>query len=472
MASDLPTVEEVEASAGSGTPSAQPWPKARVAWYAVGVFALVLMFGQLDQGVISLLIRDIKADFQLADWQISLLTGVAPSLFFVVIGIPLSLFVDTSTRKYVLAAGIGVCSIMTALCGLAQSFWQLFVVRVFVGGGTAVNGPGSYSMLSDFFPRQKLPSAIYVLQIGFILGTGIPLILGAYALTQLSTLPVQHWGGLVIHHWQMVFIAVGLPALIGALLLLTVPEPARRGAIGKQVPKGASFLGAIGNLCLSLFRTVCYLFKHWPLYAPMFFGLAFSAMETYGTLQWRVPFLQRTYHWGNEAGYVLGVANILFQFLGLIVGSWVTSWMAKKYDDANVRVVAIFYTITPIFAILGPLSPDPWLSVICAGLTGFCGLAGASPQNAAIQSVTPNQMRGQVTALYLFVFTVIGQGLGPSFISLFTDFVIRDESNIRLAMSATAAFITPLAAIIIWLGVKPYGRAIAEIKAREAAGQA
>ncbi len=457
MADIAPIVDSAEGAEATST--SQPWPRAGVAWYAVGVFALVLMFGQLDQGVISLLIRDIKADFHLADWQISLLTGVAPALFFVVIGIPLSLLVDTRTRKYVLAAGIGVCSVMTTLCGLAQSFWQLFVVRVFVGGGTAVNGPGTYSMLSDFFPRQKLPSAIYVLQIGFILGTGIPLIVGAYALSKLSAVPVQHWGGLVIHHWQMVFIVVGLPALIGAVLLLTVPEPARRGAVAQPGPTGAS-----------IWRTIGYLFKHWPLYAPMFLGLAFSAMETYGTLQWRVPFLQRTYHWGNEAGYVLGVANIVFQFLGLIVGSWFTSLLAKKYDDANVRVVAIFYSITPVFAILGPLSPNPWIAVICAGLTGFCGLAGASPQNAAIQSVTPNQMRGQVTALYLFVFTVIGQGLGPSFISLFTDFVLRDESNLRLSMAGTAAFMTPIAAIIIWLGVKPYGRAIAAIKAREAAG--
>ena len=116
--------------------------------------------------------------------------------------------------------------------------------------------------------------------------------------------------------------------------------------------------------------------------------------------------------------------------------------------------------------------PNPWVSLFCAGMTGLCGLAGAAPQNAAIQSVTPNQMRGQVTALYLFVFTVIGQGLGPSFISFFTDFVIRDESNIRLSMAVTAAFMTPIAALIIWLGVKPYGRAIAELKAREAAGQA
>jgi MFS family permease len=462
MSFEVPTVGDVEAEIPPGAAqSRQPWPKPAVAWYAVGVFALVLMFGQLDQGVISLLIKPIKDTFHVQDWRVGLLTGLAPSLFFVIIGIPLSRFVDTHTRKFVLAAGIGVCSIMTTLCGLAQNFWQLFGLRVLVGGGTAVNGPGSYSMLADFFNRQRLPSAIYVLQIGFIVGTGAPLILGAYVLGLLQHTPDQQWMGLTIHVWQMVFIAVGLPALIGALLLLTVPEPPRRGTM----QHGA-------QTAMSLWQIIGYLFKHWRLYAPMFFGLAFSAMETYGTLQWRVPFLQRTYGWGNEAGYVLGVANILFQFLGLLVGSWFTGWMAKKYDDANVRVVAIMYTITPIFAILGPLMPNPWLSVFCAGMTGLCGLAGASPQNAAIQSVTPNQMRGQVTALYLFIFTVIGQGLGPVFIGLVTNFVIKDESLIRYAMAGTAAFMTPLAALIIWLGVKPYGRAIAEIKAREAAGHA
>ena len=461
MASDLPIIEEVEAAAPPGS-SAQPWPNPRLAWYAVGIFALVLMFGQLDQGVIGLLITPIKRDFHLSDWQISLLTGLAPSLFFVVIGIPLSRFVDTHTRKFVLAAGIGICSVMTVICGLAQNFWQLFGLRVFVGGGTAVNGPGSYSMLADFFPRERLPIAIYFLQIGFVLGTGAPQILGAGAVALLSHTPPQDWMGLTIHYWQLVFMAVGLPALLGALLLLTVPEPPRRGTMQHG-----------SHRAIPLWSIVGHLFKHWRLYGPMFFGLAFSAMETYGTLQWRVPFLERTYGWSiPKAALVLGVSNITFQLAGLVLGSLFTSWMAKRFDDANVRVVAIMYTLTPIFAVLGPLMPNPWLSVFCAAMTGLFGLAGASPQNAAIQSVTPNEMRGQVTALYLFVFTVIGQGLGPVFIGLFTDFVVKDESLLRYAMSGTAAFMTPIAALIIWLGVKPYGKAIAQIKAREAAGQA
>ncbi len=153
-------------------------------------------------------------------------------------------------------------------------------------------------------------------------------------------------------------------------------------------------------------------------------------------------------------------------FVGLVVGAALTQWLAKKSDDANVRVVAIMYTITPIFAIAGPLMPNPWLAVFCAAMTALCGLAGAVPQNAAIQNITPNAMRGRVTALYLFVFTVIGQGGGPIFIALITNFLLKDQSQIRWAMAGSAAVMTPLAALIIWLGVKSYGRAITELKAR------
>ena len=193
-------------------------------------------------------------------------------------------------------------------------------------------------------------------------------------------------------------------------------------------------------------------------------------METYGVQSWRPTFFIRTYGWtAQQAGQVIGWSSIGFSLLGLVVGASLTQWLARKHDDANVRVVAIMYTITPVFAILGPLSPNPWLAVFCAAMTALCGLAGAVPQNAALQSITPNAMRGRVTALYLFVFTVIGQGGGPIFIALITNFVIKDQSQIRWAMSGSAAVMTPLAALIIWLGVKAYGRAIGEVKAREAA---
>ncbi|MEI9965089.1 MAG: MFS transporter [Caulobacteraceae bacterium] len=243
-------------------------------------------------------------------------------------------------------------------------------------------------------------------------------------------MPPAHFMGLVIRNWQMVFIAVGLPGLLAAVLMRSVPEPPRRGRMQAGSGHKAAPVGEI----------VRYLFANWKLYAPMFFGLAFSALETYGVQSWRPTFFIRTYGWtAQQAGMAMGVSSIGAQLLGLVIGTWLTERLARRHDDANMRVVAIMYTISPIFAILGPLMPNPWLAVACAAVTGMCGLAGAVPQNAAMQSVTPNDMRGQITAFYLFVFVVIGNGLGPSFIAAITDLIVRDESLIRYGLAGSAA---------------------------------
>ncbi len=426
MAVDIPTVDAAsDEAADARAQAAQPWPKPAVAWYAVAVFAFVLMMGELDRNIIGLLVQPIKADLHLTDLQVSYLIGLAPVIFYAVIGIPLARLVDTMRRNVVLSAGVAVGSLTTVLCGLVQTFWQFFGCRIAVGGGGAINGPGTYSMMADFFPREKLPRAIAILQIGYISGGGMALVLGAFVIGAIAGIPPVHFLGLAIRNWQLVFIIVGLPGLIGALLLLTVPEPARRGRI-MQGPRKAAPIGVI----------VGYLFKHWRVYGPMFLGLGFSAVETYGVASWRPTFFIRTYGWtAQQVGLTMGVVQIGFALVGLVFGTWLTEKLAKKHDDANMRVLAICYTMTPIFAIAGPLMPNPWLAVLFAGIGYLFGIAGAVPQNAALQSVTPNEMRGQVTALYLFVFTVIGLGLGPSFMAFITDVILHDESKIRYGLA-------------------------------------
>ena len=85
-------------------------------------------------------------------------------------------------------------------------------------------------------------------------------------------------------------------------------------------------------------------------------------------------------------------------------------------------------------------------------------------QNAALQIIVPNQMRGQVTALYLFLFSVVGSGLSPTVLALFTDYVFQAEDQIRYAILMSAAIFSPLALFIMWLGLKPYAREVARLK--------
>lgn len=436
----------------------QPWPKPSTAWYAVSVFALALMFAFLDRGIITLLVPPIKADLDLSDFEISLLLGFALVVFNAFVAVPASRFVDIWPRNIIISAGIAVWSAMTALCGFAQNFLQLFIFRMGIGVGEIVHGPATYSMMADYFPRERLPRAIAVLQLGFIGGLGISLVLGAFVIQMLLGIDNVAIPGtnFVIRNWQLVFIIVGLPGLLVAALMTTVMEPPRRGqliALQKPMP----------------LRTVLkYLFEHWRLYAPQFFGLAVAAIESSGTRAWQPVFFQRTFDWSaQKTGLVLGTALIIAAPFGLWFATWLTERFASTRNDANLRVVAIAYTVGPVFSIAGPLMPDPWLAVACASLAFMIGIGGAVPQNAALQSVTPNEMRGQVTALYLFVFAVIGGGIGPTFIALFTDYVMRDEQLLRYSLAVSAAIMMPVAAWIMWSGVRPYGLEIANVKLRE-----
>ena len=205
-------------------PALQPWPSPRKAWTAVGILAVALMFAFLDRGIISLLVEPIKKDFELSDFQISLLLGLAFVIFNAFVAVPASRFVDIWPRNIIITAGIAVWSTMTALCGFAQNFWQLFIFRMGIGVGEIVHGPATYSMMADYFPREKLPRAIAVMQLGFIGGVGVSLVLGALVIQMLLHVDnvVVPGTGIVIRNWQLVFILVGLPGLLVAAAMMTV----------------------------------------------------------------------------------------------------------------------------------------------------------------------------------------------------------------------------------------------------------
>jgi MFS family permease len=464
MAVESAGVKEVTGS-GENAPEAgalaesDAWPTSGTAWYTVFVVALTVMFAQLDLGIMSLLVGPIKHDLHLTDTSMSLLLGPAFALFYTFIGIPVARYIDRNRRTIILSIGLGLWSLATACCGIAQGFAQLFVCRVGVGAGEAVNGPAVFSLIADSFPKERLPRAIAVMQLGVVAGTGLSLLIGGVVIDLLLARPPIALGGLiVIHSWQLVFIAVGLPGLAVALLVATtVREPRRRG------------LEAVGQINVSLSAVVRYLAGKWRIFAPMFGGLTLGALAL-GTQAWMPAFYQRTYGWQPaRIGVVTGIMQLAATPLGLLIGvRFAEMFDRRRLEDAPLRTVIISRLIGIPAQIALPLMPSPWLAVGCAAIAAFSlGFGGAS-QNAALQIVTPNQMRGQVTALYLFIFNVIGMGLGPTVAALLTDYVFRAESELRYALVTMQAVIGPISLAIIWLGVKPYVREVLRLKSLKA----
>jgi MFS family permease len=452
MDQSIPSTTEQSA----GNPAEPPWPSPSVGWYAVGVFALALMVAILDRGIITLLVEPIKRDLKLTDTQFSALVGFAFVFFYAFLGLPLSRLVDTKSRRVIIAAGIASWSVMTALCGVAQNFWQLFLFRVGVGAGESINGPATYSMIADLFPHAKLPRAIAVLNFGFVAGLGFSLLAGALVIHVLKDVPdiaVPLIG--TIRNWQLVFLAIALPGLLVAVLATTVPEPLRRGLTTKGPQRS-----------LPLRDVVRFLIQNRKVYGPMFLGLGTNTVYVFGMIAWQPAFFFRSFGWAPQKyAVIFGCLSLVTSSAGLVIGTMLAEWLHRKgHDDANIRVLVISYICAAPFAILGPLMPNPWLALACAGMLSMVGLMAAPAQNAAIQIITPNQMRGQVTALFLFVFAVVGSGGGPTFVAAIADYVLHSEARINYALAISAGLLAPLSAVIVALGLKAYGRRVGELR--------
>jgi MFS family permease len=437
------------------TPVVQPWPTRSAAYYGLAVIILATMLNFLDAQVFGMMAQRIKIDFRLTDEQLGFLIGPANIIFYVLVGIPMARLVDIYPRKIVLACGMVLIGGVTALGGLAQNFGQLFLSRMLVGAGGSAHAPGAYSMLSDYFPPAKLPRAIGFLQLGFIGGNTLGIFLGGQLVSLAAAWPVSHWLGLTMHGWQWILMMVGAPGVLISGLLLVAREPRRRGATahGRPLPVKA-VLGEIR--------------ARKAIYLPLFGGLAFSATIYMGMQAWRVPFLIRTYGW-NEAqiGRWMGLIFLVSSLIGAVFGTLLVERLAKRYKDANVRATAILFAVAAPAEILSPMMPSAELSLLCSGVAGVCGLAAAVPQNAAIQRITPNEMRGQVTAIYLFMFIVFG-ALGGQLIGSVTQRVFGSDADLWKSIVLLASILGPLAALAIAFGIRPYGREVERLDALEA----
>jgi MFS family permease len=451
--------DDPRSASGDGFDGNPPWPTSGQAWKTLWVLALVLGLSQIDRNILSLLLQPIKHDLGLSDLKMGELIGLAFAVLYLPLNFPMSLVSDRKSRKIIIAIGVTIWSLSTAACGLARGYWSMFAARAGLGAGECVNGPATYSLLGDSFPREKLPRAMGILNLGFVGGTALSLILGGGVIAAVikSHIVVPVLGA--IGGWHLVFFAIGLPGLVVAALMLTIAEPARRGVNVERATGWRSF-----------FEVFPFLRANMRFYGCMFASVLINGVIIYGGQNFRPAFFYRSYHWSPQLyGVVFGVASLIAIPFGLLAGVWLCERWNKRHNDGNMRVALLAYALAIPFNAGFTLMPNGWLAVVCGAVGAGLAMMAGPPVVAAFQSITPSHVRAQVNSLYLLLFSGITGILGPIVIGWLTD-LQHDENKLGLVIAVVSAIGLPIALGIQAFAVKPFGQMIGRLKAEEAAG--
>lgn len=416
----------------------EPWPPAKRAWLAVVLVTLAMFMSYVDRTILSLLIEPIKASLHFSDVQMGLLQGLTFGLVFTVTMAPCGWLVDNVNRNKLLCAAIAVWSLMTATCGLAASFAQMFVARMGVAIGEATLSPTAPSLISDYFPapRRTLPLSMYSMGAGA--GVAASLLIGG-----LVAHAVGSGGAVVIpglgrfETWQIVFFSLALPGLLLSLLFLIHPEPRRRGR--SQTP-GSEVQGGIQELKTVLLSRRSILLPHMIAYC-LFNVFSFAVVS------WLPAFFMRLYGWSiAEVGIRLGTVQLVTGIVGSVIGGQVArSFWRRGRKNANLLTAALFLSLMTLPAVAGTMARSGTLALISIGLMYACLLAPAGPLLGAIQDAIPGGVRGRVTALYCMMNALVGMTLGPLVVGILNDKVFVDPHSVGKSLALTTVVTLPLA---------------------------
>lgn len=408
-----------------------------------GALVVILLLGAstlsfVDRQILSLFVEPLRRSLQISDLQISLLQGVAFAIFYAMAGLPIGYLVDRGSRRLIIISGVVFWSLMTVLCGFATGFLGLFVARMGVGLGEAALGPAAWSILADYFPPERLPLVLSIFGIGTSVGAGLSFIVGGLV-SQWAAGPPLVIGGQAFEPWQIGFIVVGLPGfLLAVLLAIGMPEPPRRNRTVSTAPPVSHALG--------------FLKRRRQLALGLAAGISCLTAVAYAGLAWLPTWFVRHYGWtASKAGATLGTLIIVAGTAGVVCGGLLAMALQRRgHADAPLRAAAIismaaFPTGVAVFLMPTAGAATAALAVYVFVASSFPGLGPS-----AVQQVTPNELRGQMSALMLMSTNLIGIALGPLFVAVLTTLVFQSDSSLGNSLAITIAIFSIVGAWSLW----------------------
>jgi predicted MFS family arabinose efflux permease len=398
---------------------------------------VVYIFNFIDRQIVSILAEPIARDLDLSDSQIGLMTGLAFALFYATLGVPIARWADKggTDRSKLIAVCLVVWSGMTALCGLAQNYWQLLLARIGVGVGEAGCTPTAHALIADSLPPEKRAGGIA------FFGLGIPI--GGLMGTLIGGGVAQALG------WRHAFWLVGLPGIALALFVwFMLKDPRRARAIPTAAPPRLSMWASLKQLATS------------PAYCLILAGASFVAFLSYGKGVWVLIYFQRTHKLsvGETSlwvGVILGIAGI--------IGTWAGGWAADRWGKHDRRHMLTLPAVAMVLAapilFMGYAADDWRVAIALLILPTIANSAYYGPAYGAAQVLARPDTRAMASAWMVFGQNLIGLGLGPLLFGALSQWLKGEygAESVRMVLYV-AAWAGLLPALLFWLGARALGR--------------
>jgi predicted MFS family arabinose efflux permease len=395
----------------------------------ISVLLIVYILNFLDRQIVGILQKHIADDLHLSDTQLGLMTGLAFALFYTGLGIPIARFADRpgTDRIRLVTVCLAIWSAMTAVCGAAANFWQLFLARVGVGIGEAGGTPPVHSLIAELAPPEKRASLMSIYQLGPPLGGLIGMVMGGYLADTIG--------------WRWAFVVVGAPGLLMALVLIAVLRDPRRDRIAAQAPEQPRFADAFRQILASRANRL------------ILASVAFAATANYGMMAWAPTYLQRSFGiTATQTGLWFGLANGLGSALGVWYGGRLADSLRARGKQHLMTGPALSIAIAAPLLVAGLLANDWRLAILL-----FFPAIGAlwlhvGPSYSAVQGLVPTTCRATASATILLVQNLFGLGIAVPLIGWFSDRLKPEygADSVRMVLAASVGVVTLISAVLFW----------------------
>ncbi len=432
------------------------YPPPKYAWYSVFLLLFVYTFSFIDRQILALLGPMITDDFQLSDTEFGFLSGFAFAIFYTIFGLYFARVADSKSRKRLIAIGLVIWSVMTAVSAFARSYSMLFMMRIGVGIGEATLAPAANSIIADSFPKEKLATALSIYAMGIPFGIGFSYLLGGQMIALAAMIPdIQLFDFTVTKIWQKTFLLVGLPGLLITIFVLILREPTRKGISTTKTQ-------------MPLKEVKGFFVARWRAYTAISLGTSFIAALGFGSAVFLPAFFLRIHGVApSDMGQTFGAIAMITGPIGLLLGGIIADrWSKKGKRDAHLKALMLSPIGFAIPSIIFPFmdySPTLWVMI---GLSNLFLNLPAGVAFAALQLITPNRMRGQIIAFHILLTNILGYGLGPTMIGFFADTLFTGPESIGYGASLVAAIAFPCSLLLFQWGRKHFKIALKDEEKR------